>query len=144
MWGSKSARLETEHITFQLTFLGGNYPDYNRVIPRNNPNVLTIERAQALLNAVRRVGIFVEIDGGLENPVSVRTTCSSRAVTPASAPCAREQVPCNYSGNELTIGFNASYLIEILNTLRTAEIAVELGDAARPGVFKPMDETREY
>ena len=38
------------------------------------------------------------------------------------------------------MGFNASYLIEILNTLRTSEIAIELGDATRPGVFKPMEE----
>ncbi len=136
---SKSARLETEHITFQLTFLGGNYPDYNRVIPRNNPNVLTIER-QALLNAVRRVGIFVEIDGGLEKFRFSQDNVLIKSSDPSLCTSAREQVPCNYSGNELTIGFNASYLIEILNTLRTAEIAVELGDAARPGVFKPMDE----
>ena len=136
---SKSARLETEHITFQLTFLGGNYPDYNRVIPRNNPNVLTIER-QALLNAVRRVGIFVEIDGGLEKFRFSQDNVLIKSSDPSLCTSAREQVPCNYSGNELTIGFNASYLIEILNTLRTAEIVVELGDAARPGVFKPMDE----
>ena len=136
---ARSARLESEHITFQLTFLGGNYPDYNRVIPRNNPNVLTIDRL-SLLNAVRRVGIFVEVDGGLEKFRFGQDLVLIKSNDPSLCTSAREQVPCNYSGNELTIGFNASYLVEILSTLRTSEIAVELGDAARPGVFKPMEE----
>lgn len=136
---ARSARLESEHITFQLTFLGGNYPDYNRVIPRNNPNVLTIDRT-ALLNAVRRVGIFVEVDGGLEKFRFSPDNVLIKSNDPSLCTSAREQVPCNYSGNELTIGFNASYLVEILNTLRTGEIAIELGDASRPGVFKPMEE----
>lgn len=136
---TKSARLETEHITFQLTFLGGNYPDYNRVIPRNNPNILTIERT-ALLNAVRRVGIFVEVDGGLEKFRFSQDSVLIKSSDPSLCTSARESVPCNYNGSDLTIGFNASYLIEILSTLRTSEIAIELGDAARPGVFKPMEE----
>ncbi len=136
---NKSALLETEHISFQLTFLGGNYPDYNRVIPRNNPNILTIER-QAFLNAVRRVGIFVEVEGGLEKFRFAQDSVLIKSSDPNLCSSAREQVPCNYSGNELTIGFNASYLIEILGTLKTQEIAIELGDAARPGVFKPMEE----
>lgn len=136
---ARSARLESEHFTFQLTFLNGNYPDYNRVIPKNNTNVLTIDRA-LLLNAVRRVGIFVEIDGGLEKFRFSGDTVLIKSNDPSLCTSAREQVPCNYSGNELTIGFNASYLIEILNTLRTQEVIIELGDAARPGVFKPMEE----
>ncbi len=136
---AKNACLETEHITFQLTFLGGNYPDYNRVIPKNNPNILTIERS-ALLNAVRRVAIFVEVDGGLEKFRFSQDGVLIKSNDPSLCTSAREQVPCNYNGNELTIGFNASYLIEILNTLRSPEIAIELGDAARPGVFKPMTE----
>lgn len=136
---TRSARLESEHITFQLTFLNGSYPDYNRVIPRNNPNILTIDRP-ALLNAVRRVGIFVEVDGGLEKFRFASDSVLIKSNDPSLCTSAREQVPCNYCGNDLTMGFNASYLIEILNTLRTSEIAIELGDATRPGVFKPMEE----
>lgn len=136
---ARSARLESEHITFQLTFLNGSYPDYNRVIPRNNPNILTIDRT-ALLNAVRRVGIFVEVDGGLEKFRFTSESVLIKSNDPSLCTSAREQVPCNYVGNDLTMGFNASYLIEILNTLRTSEIAIELGDATRPGVFKPMEE----
>ena len=49
-------------------------------------------------------------------------------------------MPCSYNGNELTIGFNASYLVEILNTLKSTDVEVNLGDAGRPGIFKPTDE----
>ena len=62
---ARSAVIESANFTFQCAFLNGTYPDYNRVMPRNNTLVLTVDRL-ALLNAVRRVGIFVEVEGGLE------------------------------------------------------------------------------
>ena len=53
---------------------------------------------------------------------------------------AREQVPCSYSGTELTIGFAATCVLEILSTLKGADVIVNLGDASRPGVFRPAQE----
>lgn len=137
---SRSAVVESDRFTFQCTFLNGSFPNYNRVIPSGNSNVLTIDRA-ALLNAVRRVGIFVEVEGGLEKFRITSECLLIKSNDPSLCTSAREQVPCSYSGNELTIGFNAAYLIEILNTIKGQDVVVNLGDASRPGIFRPAEET---
>lgn len=136
---SRSAVIESDRYTFQCTFLNGNYPDYNRVIPRNNTQVLTVDRS-ALLTAVRRVGIFVEVDGGLEKFRITPDNILIKSNDPSLCTSAREQVPCSFTGTELTIGFSAGYLLEILNTLKGQDVIVNLGDAGRPGVFRPGEE----
>ncbi len=136
---SKSAVIESDNYTFQCTFLNGNYPDYNRVIPRSNSLVLTVDRL-ALLNAVRRVGIFVEVDGGLEKFRITPEAILLKANDNNLCTSAREQVPCSFTGTELTIGFSANFLTEILNTLKGNEVIVNLGDAGRPGMFRPAEE----
>lgn len=136
---ARNAVIESEHYTFQCTFLNGTYPDYNRVIPKNNTNVLTVDR-MSLLNAVRRVGIFVEMDGGLEKFRITSENILLKSNDPSLCTSAREQVPCSYTGGELTIGFSANYLMEILTTLKGSEVIVNLGDAGRPGVFRPGEE----
>ena len=136
---SRSAIVKSDRFTFQCTFLNGTYPDYNRVIPRNNSLVLTVDRL-ALLNAVRRVGIFVELDGGLEKFRITPEKILIKSSDPSLCTSAREQVPCSFTGQELTIGFSASFLIEILNTLHGEEVVVNLGDAGRPGMFRPGEE----
>ncbi|MDE6575224.1 MAG: DNA polymerase III subunit beta, partial [Muribaculaceae bacterium] len=136
---SRSAVIKSDRYTFQCTFLNGSYPDYNRVIPKNNTQVLTVDRT-ALLNAVRRVGIFVEVAGGLEKFRITPDNILIKSNDPSLCTSAREQVPCSFTGSELTIGFSAGYLVEILNTLKGSEVVVNLGDAGRPGVFRPGEE----
>ncbi|MDE7124908.1 MAG: DNA polymerase III subunit beta, partial [Muribaculaceae bacterium] len=129
-------RIEVENANYSLSspFIKGNFPDYKRVIPENNPYTLTVDR-QSLLTAVRRVGVFVESGVGLvrfrisSDRIYLKSQDNSLCVT------AREEVPCSYDGNELVIGFSAPYLIEILNTLSTDDIVVKLSDPGRPGVF---------
>ena len=136
---TRSAVIESANFTFQCTVLNGTYPDYNRVIPTRNSLVLTVDRL-ALLNAVRRVGIFVEVDGGLEKfritPEAILLKTNDNNLCTS----AREQVPCSFTGSELTIGFSASYLVEILSTIKSGDVVVNLGDAARPGIFRPAEE----
>ena len=136
---ARNAVIQSERFTFQCTFLNGNYPDYNRVIPTKNSLVLTVDRL-SLLNAVRRVGIFVEVDGGLEKFRITPDNILIKSNDPNLCTSAREQVPCSFTGSELTIGFSANYLMEILTTLKGSEVIVNLGDAGRPGVFRPGEE----
>lgn len=136
---SRFAVIESANFTFQCTFLNGNYPDYNRVMPRNNTLVLTVDRV-ALLNAVRRVGIFVEMEGGLEKFRITPEAILLKANDNNLCTSAREQVPCSFSGGELTIGFSAGFLTEILTTIKSNDVIVNLGDAGRPGVFRPAEE----
>lgn len=137
---SRAAKIESKNFTFECTFLNGNYPDYNRVIPRNNTQVLTVDRV-ALINAVRRVAIFVEVEGGLEKFRITPECILLKSNDPALCTSAREQVPCSFTGTELTIGFSASFLLEILGTLKGQDVVVNLGDAGRPGMFCPGEQT---
>lgn len=135
----RSAKIESENFTFQCTFLNGRYPDYERVLRGSNPNVLTVDRV-AFLNAVRRVGLFVEMEGGLEKFRITAERILLKSNDPALCSSGRESVPCNYSGNELTIGFSSSSLADILATLKSEEVIVNLADASRPATFRPSTE----
>ncbi|MDE6040229.1 MAG: DNA polymerase III subunit beta [Muribaculaceae bacterium] len=136
---SRNATIAGGKFKFQCTFLNGNYPDYNRVIPKSNSLELSVDRL-SLLNAVRRVSLFVDSDGGLEKFRITPDKILLKSNDPSMCTSAREQVPCSFSGSELTIGFSALYLLEILNTIKSTEIVVRLGDAARPGIFCPAEQ----
>lgn len=139
---SKRAVVKSPTFTLSCPFIKGSFPDYNRVIPKNNPFTLTIDR-QSLLTSVRRVGVFIEAGVGLvrfritPDKIYLKSQDNSLCTT------AREEVACSYEGNELVIGFSAPYLIEILNTLSTRDIVVSLSDPGRPGVFCPSENTED-
>ncbi len=132
----KSATFETDNFTFNCRFIKGNFPDYNRVIPTNNPYVLTIDRA-SFLNAVKRVGVFVDPGHGLVKFKLTPNELIMKAQDNNFCTSARESLACDFTGNEMVIGFSAPYLIEIFNTLSTTDIVIKLSDPSRPGVFLP-------
>lgn len=134
----KSATLRSEHFTFNCRFIKGNFPDYNRVIPTANPYVLTVDR-QSLLNAVKRVGVFVDPGHGLVKFKITPTEMIMKAQDTNFCTSARETLPCDFTGQELVIGFSAPYLVEIIGTLSTTNIVVKLSDPSRPGVFVPEE-----
>ena len=135
----KSATIENGSFVFNCRFLQGNFPDYNRVIPRNNTLVLTVDRL-AMLNAVRRVGLFVSLEYGLEKfkitPDNLEINSEDNNLLTA----ARESLPCSFTGEQLVIGFGAPYLLEMLNTLKTTDITISLSDPGRPGLFRPTED----
>lgn len=136
--GSRNAMLTDGTYTFRCSFMNGRYPDYDRVIPKNNPLHLTADRA-TMLNMVRRVAIFVDPGYGL---IKFRFTPDRMLLkTSDSGMCTagRDQMSCSFSGKELTIGFGAEHIIGILNTMPGAEINADLIDPGRPGVFYPSE-----
>lgn len=134
----KSATFNSESFTFNCRFIKGNFPDYNRVIPTNNPYKLTIDR-QSLLCAVRRVGMFVDPGHGLVKFKLTPNEIILKAQDNNYQTSAWESVPCDFTGDEMIIGFSAPYLIEIFNTLSTNDIFISLSDPSRPGVFVPSE-----
>jgi DNA polymerase-3 subunit beta len=130
----KCATIESESFTFNCRFIKGNFPDYNRVIPQNNPRVVTVDRGQ-LLNAVRRVGVFVDSNGGLVRFRITQNMIELKAQDVNTCTMAQEKISCSYEGDELVIGFSVPYLIEIFGTLSTEDIVIALSDPGRPGVF---------
>lgn len=138
----KSATFESESYTFNCRFIKGNFPDYNRVIPTNNPCTLTIDR-QLFVNAVRRVGIFVQAGNGLIKFKLTPDKILMKAQDNNVCTVAREELNCDYVGHELVIGLSAPYLIEICNTISTSDLVVKLADPSRPCVFLPSENEEE-
>lgn len=134
----RSAIFKTENITLATRFIKGNYPDYNRVIPTANPYTVTVDRA-AFLTAIRRVSVCADPGHGLVKFRFTPTCIEIKVDDPNVNTFAHEQVSCDFSGEQMIIGFCAAYLIEIFSTLSTDNVILKLADPSRPGVFQPED-----
>lgn len=136
---AKSASFTTPKITFTCRLIKGNFPDYNRVIPQTNPYTLTVDRS-SMINAVRRVGVFVDPSHGL---VKFRITSDKielKAQDNNFCTLGRESIPCSFTGSEMVIGFSANFIIDIFTTISTENVIVKLSDPSRPGVFLPEED----
>lgn len=136
---SKSATFMFGNYTLSCKFIKGNYPNYNRVIPENNPFLLTIDRV-SFLTAMRRVALFASAASSL-----VRLNIQPNEVLLSSqdldySTSAEERVACDYEGNTMTIGFNAQFMIEVLNNLKSETVLIKLADPSLPGIFSPDSE----
>ncbi len=135
----KSAIFSFGDFRLGCRFVKGNYPNYNRVIPQDNPNELTVDRT-GLLSAMRRVSLFASKASSL-----VKMTMSDNSVVLQSQDLdystkADERVSCSYEGSPLSIGFNSVYMLEVLNNLPGESIVVKLSDPGRPGLFMPFEQ----
>lgn len=135
----KAMTIKSGDFSFNCRFIKGNFPDYNRVIPTNNPYVLTVDR-QSMVNAVRRVGVFVDPGHGLVKFRITPELIEMKAQDTNFCTQGREQIPCSFTGENLVIGFSAPFLIDIFNTISTENVVVKLSDPSRPGVFLPEED----
>lgn len=135
---SRSAEFSNDTYVFNCRFIMSQFPPYERVIPKSNNFVLTVDR-QALANAVRRVGLSCDKGYNLEKFRILSDHLIIKAEDANLMTRSREQMPCSFTGDELTIGFGGTHLIEILNVLKGQDITIKLGDAARPGIFEPIE-----
>lgn len=116
----------------------GNYPNYNSVIPSNNPNKLVADRLD-LINSLRRVSVFSSQASNL-----VKLELSANQITVSAQDIdfsisAYEKLQCQYEGDDMEIGFKSTFLIEILNNLASREVVLELSDPSRAGLLFPLE-----
>ncbi|MEO0058495.1 MAG: hypothetical protein RLZZ312_142 [Bacteroidota bacterium] len=115
------------------------YPDYNAVIPIDNPNLLSATRAD-LQNSLKRIAIYAN---KTTNQVVLNINNGSLTVSAQDLDFsneATEQLSCTYEGNPLTIGFNAKFLIEMLGVMESDEIKLELSTPTRAGILLPAEQ----
>jgi DNA polymerase III, beta subunit len=134
----KSVLFESPSFTFECRLIKGVFPDYNRVIPQNNPFVLTIDR-QSLLNGVRRVSVFGDQGGGLVKFKLTSDMLTLRASDNSFGTSGWESVPCSYSGQDMIMGFSSMFLIEILSTFSTTDVMLKIADPSRPAICLPAE-----
>ena len=135
----RNAEITFGDTVINCRLLDSRYPNYNSVIPTNNPCQITIDR-RALLSTIRRVLPFASESSQLirfhiENG---RFEVSSEDIDFATS--AKEQLSCDYSGTPMNIGFKGSSLMEILNNLSSDNIIIQLADPSRAGIFVPAEE----
>lgn len=137
---SKSARFEFGDFILSCRFIKGAYPPYERVIPKDNPFVLDVDRVN-LLSAMRRVGLLANMASSLVrfNIQNTEVLLSSQDIDYSTS--AEERVPCNYTGSPMTIGFQAGYMIELLNNLKGDTVICKLADPAHAGLFMPSEQS---
>lgn len=136
---AKSATFRFGDYTLSCRFVKGNYPPYNRVIPQDNPFKIIVDR-QSLLNALRRMSLFASKASSLVKYVVKSHEIELHGQDIDYATSAREYVECQYDGNEMVMGFNAVYAIEVLSNMPGDTIVIELSDPARPGVYLPLQQ----
>lgn len=118
--------------------IDGKYPNYSAVIPKENPNVLTINR-NLLLSSIRRASIMSN-----KSTNQVRFKLSGNilhlhAEDTEYANKADMQIPCNYNGEDINIGFSSKFLTEMLSVLSSDDITMKMSQPNRPGIIEPVD-----
>jgi DNA polymerase-3 subunit beta len=116
----------------------GRYPNYNSVIPQNNPHKLTVDRA-AMISTLRRVAIFSSQVSLIKLHLEENKVVISAQDTDFST-SAEESIVCSYNGASMNIGFRASFLIDILNNTPGQDVVIELADPSRAGVIVPAEQ----
>ena len=117
----------------------GRYPNYNSVIPQNNPNQLTVDR-QSLLAALRRVQPFANNSSNLIRFHVEGGTLQLDAEDYDFSKTATERMLCEYNGQPMSIGFKGSSFIEILSTFDCQEVIIQLADPSRAGLVLPSEQ----
>jgi DNA polymerase-3 subunit beta len=136
-FNERNAVITVSDFRLICRLIEGKFPNYNSVIPQNNPFVMTIDR-QSFISAVRRVSIFSSQASSL-----IKLSLSENQLTLSAqdidfSTSARESIPCHYAGADLNIGFKATFLLDILNNFTSEEITVALADPSRAGVLEPV------
>lgn len=142
--GEITVEFDDKNVLFRLKnqvlicrLIEGNYPNYNAVIPANNPNKVFVDRLE-LLNAIRRVAVCSNQSTNLIKLDISKGTINLTAQDLDFSVSAQESLLCDYEGEDIVIGFKSTFLIEILSNIETSTVLVELADSTRAGVFKPV------
>jgi DNA polymerase III subunit beta len=125
-------------VSLVCRLIDERYPDYRAVIPEENPNKLTINRTD-FLNSVKRISIF---GNKTTNQINIKITGSELTIHAEDIDLSNEAVErlgCDYSGEDMEIGFNSRLLIEMLQNLSTPNIIIELSSPSRAGIILPSE-----
>lgn len=143
-YNDSNARFTFGTITLICRLIDGKYPNYEAVIPSNNPNRLTIDRS-SFLNSIKRVSIFSN-----KTTYQVRLKISGNELAISAEDIdmsneANERLTCNYQGEDMEIGFNSRFMIEMFNNISSDNAIIEMSAPNRAGIIFPEqnDDTNE-
>jgi DNA polymerase-3 subunit beta len=134
-----TAVFKFDDTTIICKLVVGKYPAYKTIIPKNNSNVMRIDRVQ-LLNTVRRIAVC---SPKASNHIKFDLKSGSIEVSAQDVGfeiAGHEKIACQYDGEDLTIGFKSTHIIEILSNLSCDEVVMKFADKRRSALILPSEE----
>lgn len=135
----RNAEIQLTDYVISCRLIEGRYPNYNSVIPTDNPFRVTVDRL-AFISALRRVIVFASQSSAL---IKLHVDQGSLTVSAQDldfSTSAEEHIMCEYEGMAMSIGFNGPFLIDVLNSVTGNDIVLELADPSRAGVITPAEQ----
>ena len=141
-YNESNVHFKFDDFNLVCRLIDGKYPNYDAVIPKTNPNRMTVERI-TLLNSLKRVSIFANKS---TNQVKFKIAGSELAISAEDLDFsneANERLTCSYDGTDIEIGFNSRFIIEMLSNLESENIHLEMSDPSRAGIILPAENDNE-
>jgi DNA polymerase III subunit beta len=137
-FADNSAVFRRPGVVLVMRLIEGLFPDYKQVIPKAGEKIVKLGRGRfsetlrriSLLSSDKAHAVKLDLSKGVLRVLSQNPDLGE----------AKEDVPVEYDGEALKIGFNARYLIEVLAVLRSGDVILELADDLSPGVLRGADE----
>lgn len=137
-FNASNAFFSFNNIKMICRLIDERYPDYENVIPSDNENTMSINKA-ALLSSLKRIAIYAN---KTTHQVRLKITGSELMISAEDLDFsneANERLSCDHDGEDIEIGFNAKFLIEMLSNLDTEEISLKLNAPNKAGIIFPSE-----
>ncbi|MCL6257889.1 DNA polymerase III subunit beta [Aquiflexum sp. TKW24L] len=139
-FNNSNAYFKFNSIKMICRLIDERFPDYENVIPVDNPNHMTIDRLE-FLGSLRRIAIYAN---KTTHQVRLKLTGSELQISAEDLDFsneANERLSCDHDGEDIEIGFNAKFLVEMLNNLSSKEVTLKFSAPNRAGLIVPSDKS---
>lgn len=141
-YNETNASFTFDNTNLICRLIEGKYPNYEAVIPKSNPNKLTVDRS-SLLSSIKRVSIF---SNKTTHQVRLKISGSELNLSAEDldfANEATERLTCQFAGEDMEIGFNSKFLIEMLSNLECENVTIEMSAPNRAGILLPVEKIED-
>ena len=130
-------KVQCGETTILSKLIDGEFPPYDRVLPKNNDQIALVNR-QLLIDAIERVST-VATDKHRSIKLSFADNKIILQANSEETGSAQDEIDINYGGNHIDIGFNAKYLLDIIEQIGREEIIIKFRDSLSPAVVESQD-----
>jgi DNA polymerase-3 subunit beta len=137
-YNNTNASFNFENVNMICRLIDGKFPNYEAVIPTNNTKKLIVDRP-SLLSCIRRVALFANQS---TRQIRFKVTGQELVLTAEDrelANEARERLSCNFDGEDIEIGFNSKFVLEMLNNIDSDNILIEMSAPNRAALLLPNE-----
>lgn len=137
-FSNSNAFFSFDNIKMVSRLIDERYPDYENVIPKENPNVMLIER-NTLLSTLKRIAIY---SNKTTHQIRLKISADELEISAEDLDYsneAKERITCEFTGEDMEIGFNAKFLIEMLSNLDASMVSMEMSLPNRAGLIVPVE-----